>query len=64
MGALRTGGRFVHQGLFGSTLAAAILSVTDVLGAKTFEIEVEGDAWPTGDHEFVFHHDDPSLLMP
>jgi len=60
MGALATGQRLVHQGLFGSTLDATVHSLVDGEDGPAFEVEVAGEVWPTGDHEFVFHEGDPT----
>ena len=60
MGALATGQRLVHQGLFGSTLDATVNALVDGENGPAFEVEVTGEVWPTGDHEFVFHDGDPT----
>ena len=64
MGALTMGQRLVHQGLFGSTLDAMVNAISEIEGAPAFEVEVGGEVWPTGDHEFVFHDGDPSCSPP
>ena len=60
MGALAMGQRLVHQGLFGSTLDATVNALVDGENGPAFEVEVTGEVWPTGDHEFVFHDGDPT----
>jgi proline racemase len=59
MGLLRTGGRLVHQGLLGTTLWATILSITELEGRSTVDVEIGGESWPTGDHVFRFDEADP-----
>jgi len=61
MGLLGTGRRFVHQGLLGTTLSATIRSMSETEGRSTVEVEVDGEAWPTGDHVFRFDETDPLL---
>jgi proline racemase len=61
MGLLGTGRRFVHQGLLGTTLWATIVSMSDADGRSSVEVEVDGEAWPIGDHLFRFDEADPLL---
>jgi len=62
MGLLAPGGRLVHQGLMGTTLWATILSAAEVEGRPSAEVEIGGEAWPTGDHLFRFDEADPLLV--
>jgi len=62
MGLLAPGRRVVHQGLMGTTLWATILSISDVEGRPTVDIEIGGESWPTGDHVFRFDEADPLLV--
>jgi proline racemase len=61
MGLLGTGRRLVHQGLRGTTLWATVVSMSDADGRSSVEVEVDGEAWPTGDHVFRFDETDPLL---
>lgn len=61
MGLLPIGRRLVHQGLLGTTLFATILSMGDTVGRHTVDVEIGGEAWPTGDHVFRFEEADPLL---
>ena len=62
MGLLAAGRRLVHQGLIGTTLWATILSIADVEGRPTVDVEIGGESWPTGDHVFRFDEADPLLV--
>ena len=62
MGLLAAGRRLVHQGLIGTTLWATILSIVDVEGRPTVDVEIGGESWPTGDHVFRFDEADPLLV--
>jgi proline racemase len=61
MGLLTAGRRLVHQSLIGTTLWATILSLSDVEGRPTVDVEIGGESWPTGDHVFRFDEADPLL---
>jgi proline racemase len=61
MGLLGTGRRLVHQGLLGTNLWATIVSMSDAESRPSVEVEVDGEAWPTGDHVFRFDETDPLL---
>jgi proline racemase len=61
MGALAMGQRLVHQGLFGATLEATVNALLDAETGPAFEVEVAGDVWPTGEHEFVFNEGNPTV---
>ena len=61
MGLMPIGRRLVHQGLLGTTLFATILAMGDTDGRPTVDVEIGGEAWPTGDHLFRFEEADPLL---
>ena len=62
MGLLGAGRRLVHQGLVGTTLWATILSIAELGGRPTVEVEIGGESWPTGDHVFRLDEADPLLV--
>jgi proline racemase len=59
MGVLAQGQRLVHQGIAGATLAAEISALGDRGGANYVTVDVEGEAWPIGRHEFSTSRGDP-----
>jgi proline racemase len=61
MGLMTVGRRLVHQGLIATTLHATVLSIGDIDGLPTIDVEIGGEAWPTGDHVFRFDEADPLL---
>ena len=46
----------------GTTLWATILSIAELEGRPTVEVEIGGESWPTGDHVFRFDEADPLLV--
>jgi proline racemase len=58
MGLLPGDRPFTNEGLLGLALEGRVVRRSaDAPAALT--VEIAGTAWPTGDHEFVFHPDDP-----
>jgi 4-hydroxyproline epimerase len=61
MGLLVPGGTMIHQGLAGTSLRAEVTEIGEQDGVAMVTVEVEGECWPTGDHTFTFHPDDPLI---
>jgi proline racemase len=59
MGVLALGQRFVHQGITGTTLGAEISAIEDRDGQAYVTVDVEGEAWPIGEHTFTTSAGDP-----
>ncbi len=59
MGMLDDGHRFVHEGLLGTTFTGSLVARTTVGDQPAIVVRVEGEAWITGEHQFVMHEDDP-----
>jgi proline racemase len=59
MGLLMPGRRLVHQGLLGTTLWATIAAMFERDGRHLVEVEIDGEAWLTGEHVFRFDPMDP-----
>jgi proline racemase/trans-L-3-hydroxyproline dehydratase len=51
--------RLVHESLWGTRFAARIVERGDDGTRPTLEVEVEGEAWITGEHVFSLDPDDP-----
>jgi len=53
-------GRVVrHEGLIGTSLQAAVAQVSTVGAIPSCEVEIEGDAFETGQHTFIVDPEDP-----
>jgi proline racemase len=59
MGLLPEGEPFVHEGLSGSLLRGRIAGRSRVGEIGAIITEIEGSAWITGEHMFLFDDDDP-----
>jgi proline racemase len=59
MGLLKPGRRLVHQGLLGTSMEATVGGISERDGRQEVHVDVEADAWPTGDHTFVIDPADP-----
>lgn len=59
MGVLADGRRFVHEGLIGTTFVGSLAGRTMVGEQPAIVARIEGDAWITGEHQFLIHEEDP-----
>ena len=59
MGVLDDGHRFVNEGLLGTTFTRSLATRTTVGDQPAIVVRIEGEAWITGEHQFVMHEDDP-----
>lgn len=59
MGLVEGDPRLVHESLWGTRFAARIVGRGDDGTRPTLEVEVEGEAWITGEHVFSLDPDDP-----
>ena len=59
MGVLGPENTFVHESILGTRFRGRIVRETLVAGIAAIVPEVEGDAWITGQHEFLLDENDP-----
>ena len=59
MGVLDGGRRFVHEGLIGTRFVGSLAGRTMVGDRPAILPRIEGEAWITGEHQFLIHADDP-----
>ena len=59
MGVLGPENTFVHESILGTRFRGRVLRETLVAGTAAIVPEVEGDAWITGQHEFLIDKNDP-----
>lgn len=59
MGMAAPGRRIVHEGLLGTSFTAAVVGLAGAGPSATCEIEVEGQAYATGEHVFTLDDRDP-----
>lgn len=59
MGVLEPGRPFVHESLAGTRFTGSLEARTTVGDLPAIVVRVAGEAWVTGEHEFVIHDDDP-----
>ena len=58
-GRLAVGETLLHGSVVGTTFEGRVLGETTVAGIPAVHTEVVGSAWPTGEHRFLLHPDDP-----
>ena len=59
MGVLGTENTFVHESILGTRFRGRVVRETLVAGTAAIVPEVEGEAWITGQHEFLIDENDP-----
>jgi proline racemase len=59
MGVLGPENTFVHESIIGTTFRGRVVRQALVAEIEAIVPEIEGDAWITGEHEFVIHGNDP-----
>ena len=59
MGMLEPGRPFVHESLAGGRFTGSLEARTTVGDLPAVVVRIAGEAWVTGEHEFVIHDDDP-----
>jgi proline racemase len=58
-GELRLGETFVNESIIGTRFRGRLLAEVDAHGHRAVVPEIEGSAWITGHHRFVFDRGDP-----
>ena len=59
MGVLGPENTFVHESILGTRFRGRVVRETLVAGTAAIVPEIEGDAWITGQHEFLIDENDP-----